>query len=174
MGFDVLTALWGGINPAFQPAFGDEIARLKPQSAVQFPVDDHQFDYHFIGQKVWARQINPERSKHNIINDNSSLWVLGFKSEEEGTAFTTVNGGQTEVLGGTLCICYADRFPAIINRDSRVSVISSSITYARNTMWSRVVEESKNGVVHTVKREECPVRFMDIFLIPLYHGDLRK
>ena len=130
--------------------------------------------YHFIGQKVWARQINPERSTQNIINDNSSLWVLGFKSEEEGTAFTTVNGGQTEVLGGTLCICYADRFPAIINRDSRVSVISSSITYARNTMWSRVVEESKNGVVHTVKREECPVRFMDIFLIPLYHGDLRK
>lgn len=130
--------------------------------------------YHFVGQKVWARQLNPERSKHNVINDGSDLWVLGFKSEEEGTAFETVNGGRTEVLGGTLCICYADRFPAIINRNSAVSIISSSITYAKNKLWNDIVLEEKGNETHTVKRKECPIKYMDIFLIPLYCGDLRQ
>ena len=130
--------------------------------------------YHFKGQKVWARQINPERSKHEIINDHSVLWVFGFKAEEEGTAFETVNGGLTEVLGGTLCICYADRFPAIINRDSCVSVISSSITYAKGKNWSRIVEEHRGRESYTLKKEEFPVKFMDVICIPLYKGDLRR
>ena len=130
--------------------------------------------YHFIGQKVWARQMNPERSKHEVINDHSDLWVLGYKAEEEGTAFETVNGGRTEVLGGTLCICYADRFPAVINRDSAVSFISSSITYAKGKMWSRVIEEHKGAETAVITREQCPIRCMDIISIPLYYGDLRK
>lgn len=130
--------------------------------------------YHFVGQKVWARQINPERSKTEILNDHSDLWVLGFKAEEEGTAFETINGGRTEVLGGTLCICYRDRFPAIINRDSAVSFISSSITYAKDKMWSRIVEEHKGSETLTLTREKFPVRFMDVITVPLYKGDLRK
>ena len=130
--------------------------------------------YHFKGQKVWARQMNPERSKHEVINDHSTLWVFGFKAEEEGTAFETINGGLTEVLGGTLCICYADRFPAIINRDSCVSVISSSVTYAKGKNWSRIVEEHRGAETCTLKKEEFPIRFMDVISIPLYKGDLRR
>ena len=101
------------------------------------------------------------------------MWVLGFKAEEEGTAFETLNGGRTEVLGGTLCICYADRFPAIINRDSAVSIITSSITYAKDKMWSRIVEEHKGDTVHTIKKEEFPIRFGEVITVPLYKGDLR-
>ena len=130
--------------------------------------------YHFKGQKVWARQINPERSKTEILNDHSDLWVLGFKAEEEGTAFETINGGRTEVFGGTLCICYRDRFPAIINRDSAVSFISSSITYAKDKMWSRIVEEHKGSETLTLTKDQFPVRFMDVISVPLYKGDLRK
>lgn len=130
--------------------------------------------YHFIGQKVWARQLNPERSKTEVLNDHSDLWVLGFKAEEEGTAFETINGGRTEVFGGTLCICYRDRFPAIINRDSAVSFISSSITYAKDKMWSRIVEEHKGDETLTLTRDKFPIRFMDVISVPLYKGDLRK
>ena len=130
--------------------------------------------YHFIGQKVWARQLNPERSKREVINDHSDLWVLGFKAEEEGTAFITVNGGRTEILGGTLCICYRDRFPAIINKDSLVSVISSSITYAKDKMWSRIVEEHRGDETHTITKDQFPTRFMDAINVTLYKGDLRK
>ena len=130
--------------------------------------------YHFIGQKVWARQMNPERSKTEVLNDHSDLWVLGFKAEEEGTAFETVNGGRTEVLGGTLAICYRDRFPAIINRDSAVSFISSSITYAKDKMWSTIVEEHKGNETLLLKKDKFPIRFMDVISVPLYKGDLRK
>ena len=130
--------------------------------------------YHFVGQKVWARQINPERSKTEILNDHSDLWVLGFKAEEEGTAFKTINGGRTEVLGGTLCICYRDRFPAIINDNSLVSVITSSITYAKNKMWSTIVEEHKGEETLLIKKDKFPIRFMDVISVPLYFGDLRK
>ncbi len=130
--------------------------------------------YHFKGQRVWARQLNPERSKTEVLNDHSDLWVLGFKAEEEGTAFETKNGGRTEVLGGTLCICYRDRFPAIINRDSAVSFISSSITYAKDKMWSTIVEEHRGEETHIIKKEAFPIRFMDVISVPLYKGDLRK
>ena len=97
-----------------------------------------------------------------------------LKAEEEGTAFETINGGRTEVLGGTLCICYRDRFPAIINRDSAVSFISSSITYAKDKMWSRIVEEHKGDETLTLTRDKFPIRFMDVISVPLYKGDLRK
>ncbi len=155
------------------PGTGGAGEQVEKEREEQFSYSRETPCYHFIGQKVWARQINPERSKHEIVNDHSDLWVLGFKAEEEGTAFETLNGGRTEVLGGTLCICYADRFPAIINRDSAVSIITSSITYAKDKMWSRIVEEHKGDKVHTIKKEEFPIRFGEVITVPLYKGDLR-
>jgi len=150
---------------------GEEVER---EREAQFNYSREIPCYHFKGQSVWARQMNPERSKHEVINDHSRLWVLGYKAEEEGTAFETVNGGMTEVLGGTLCICYADRFPALINRDSAVSFISSSITYAKGKMWSRIVEEHRGEETLTINSEQFPIRFMDVISVPLYVGDLRK
>ena len=55
--------------------------------------------FHFVGQRVWARHINPERSMVEILNDHSRVWVLGFKTESFGSAFVTIHGGHTEVLG---------------------------------------------------------------------------
>lgn len=62
------------------------------------------------GQRVWARQLNCEAnfpdavddggSATNVLNQSSSLWILGYKGERETTAITTRGGGQTEMLGG--------------------------------------------------------------------------
>lgn len=60
----------------------------------------------FRNQQVWARQLNLESDTQSIpsieaklFNDNSQVWVLGLKTEDEGTVVKTINGGSTEVLG---------------------------------------------------------------------------
>ena len=62
------------------------------------------FPFHFKGQRVWARQLNPETYEHQpmIQNEGGDLWVLGLKTEKDRTIIGTTDGGQTEVLGGLL------------------------------------------------------------------------
>ena len=55
-----------------------------------------------IGQKAWARQLNPERGEPMILNDGGDLVLLGYKSEDMGVVLRTVNGGRSEVLGGVV------------------------------------------------------------------------
>lgn len=60
--------------------------------------------FEFVGQKVWCRQINPERGDIQILNDHSDLWILGMKTETHvgrfgSIAVKTVNGGRTECFG---------------------------------------------------------------------------
>ncbi len=58
------------------------------------------------GQKVWARQFNPEaihgaRADNGlVVNDGADLWVLGMKTEGMWTVVRSVNGARTELLGG--------------------------------------------------------------------------
>jgi hypothetical protein len=65
------------------------------------------------GQRVWARQFNPEATKTTrdgeptadlktprLHNAGAFVWVLGLKTEGPGTLLETSGGGQTEVLGG--------------------------------------------------------------------------
>ena len=54
--------------------------------------------YEFHSQNVLAFNLNPERADIEILNDNSSLTVYGFKVEGPGTAIKTVNGGKTAVF----------------------------------------------------------------------------
>jgi len=58
------------------------------------------------GQHVWARQLDIEgdiQSKPDvparILNNGGTLWILGFKTEDEGTHIKTINGGRSELLG---------------------------------------------------------------------------
>ena len=56
----------------------------------------------FRGQEVWARQFNPERADPEIRVEGGSLWLLGFKTEENGVQFEVTDGGRLEILGGTV------------------------------------------------------------------------
>ncbi len=53
---------------------------------------------------VWARQLNTETSTDSILwtNNGATLWILGFKTENQKTAIETKNGGYTELLGALL------------------------------------------------------------------------
>lgn len=52
------------------------------------------------GQKIWARQFDPEGFGPKIINEGADLWILGLKTENPGTILRATRGSRTEVLGG--------------------------------------------------------------------------
>lgn len=54
------------------------------------------------GQQVWARQLNAERAGTKIRNQGALLWVLGLKTEADGTVVSSGELARTEVLGGLL------------------------------------------------------------------------
>ncbi|MGF1495466.1 MAG: glycosyl hydrolase family 28-related protein [Elainellaceae cyanobacterium] len=60
----------------------------------------------FRNQNVWARQLNIEGDTQSdplieakVLNDGAQVWILGLKTEDEGTVIKTINGGSTELYG---------------------------------------------------------------------------
>jgi hypothetical protein len=97
---------------------------------------------HLKGQRVWARQFNPENVGTKVGNDGGSFWCLGLKTEKAGTIIETKNAGQTEIVGGYFYYNRGNPGGAvpIVNQDSSVVVIAT-LTGASGTM----VEESRGG-----------------------------
>lgn len=126
--------------------------------------------FSFKGQSVWARHINPERSFCEILNDSGKVWIMGFKTENYGTAFKTINGGQTEVLGGTISIGTNKNLPAIVNENSTVSIIATTNGYSYDQIFPIAVEETQNGCTRQLYREIFPTRILRCYKIPLYVG----
>lgn len=127
----------------------------------------------FHGQKVWARQLNPERSHIEVKNVGSSLWVLGFKTEGYGSAFVTSDGGSTEVLGGVLNIGKGKTVPAIVNENSDVSVVAVTNGYSLEQRFPVLVREVRNGEMREILASDLPRRFAAQVFLPLYAGRSR-
>ena len=124
----------------------------------------------FKGQKVWCRQINPEYSQEKIINDGSQLFIMGFKTEGHGIAITTLNGGQTEAVGGMLCFGGNNEIPMVLNDESDVSLIASTTGTMSFHCFKIAVKEVLNGEVREALHEQFPVRYLKQYFIPLYSG----
>ena len=133
----------------------------------------------FLGQKVWARQLNPERSHVQVLNDGGDLWVLGFKTENPSTSFKTVNGGRTEIFGGILNQLRnydnpRKNPPAFINEESSLCVVCSTTDWKANLSYNGpahvLVEEKRGGVSRNLYWEVLPLRFPHLVALPLYTG----
>ena len=136
----------------------------------KFPYDRTRPFFKFWGQEVYCRQINPERALHEVVNDGGILWVMGCKTEEEGTAYETLNGGFTEVIGGIFTIGLGMEHPAIINNESNVSMFAGTSGMKTWQTWPIAVRETQNGVTKELKRADMPPIFMESYTIPLYIG----
>lgn len=136
----------------------------------QFPPNLNCF--HFAGQQVWARQLNPERANPEVLNKGSQLWVLGFKTEKSGTGFFTNKGGYTEVLGGIFNISRAaDSSPMIVNRDSHVSVFASTTDHRQRPAAYNLrpfIEETVGDVKRSLNWNQFPKRDDQLIVVPLY------
>lgn len=128
-------------------------------------------DWVFNHQQVWARQINPEGNNVKIVNNGSTLWILGIKTEDQGTAIQTIAGGKTEVLGGLLYpgsqIIPEDQ-PAFLNDESQLSVVIGE-SYYGGGHYKTFVKEIRDGETKILLSEFLPNRG-SAKMIPLYVG----
>ncbi len=81
----------------------------------------------FKEQNVWARQLDIEGDiedrpevKAKLVNDGGDVWILGFKTEDDGTHIVTRNGGRTELLGA-LHVGAATRGPRYVTENASFS-----------------------------------------------------
>jgi len=126
----------------------------------------------FRGQKAWCRQLDPEYTPDKIINDGSTLFIMGFKTEGEGIGFTTKNRGRTEVLGGILLFGGNDDVPVVLNDGSDVAFIASTYGSTSKHVFKVAVREISPGGAKDAPYTEFPVRFGAQYTIPLYVGRL--
>ncbi len=139
----------------------------------QFRPEIPVFD--FKGQQVWARQINPERNNPEIRNDGGQLWIFGFKTEFHGTAFHTLNGGSTEVLGGTMNQCVnpnGESAPAILTENSQVSVVCGTTEFRDHLSFKHkiIAQETRGKHTRLLRWDAFPSRDGKIIAVPLYVG----
>lgn len=126
--------------------------------------------FEFVGQTVYARNMNPERADCEIINDHGTLWLMGFKAEGYGTTVKTVNGGVTEILGGVASMGENKDLPVVVNENSDVSAILSTNGYWPEHIFPYAVKEVRGGETRFIGYGELPKRLLNCFRLPLYSG----
>ena len=111
----------------------------------------------FRNQRVFANQLNIEVDNTEpeglldakIVNDNSRVRVLGFKTEDPGVHVRTINGGYTEILGQHHLNDFGSSTPQYITEDAGLSVVVNIKPYAEAGTTYGTVEETRNGETRT-------------------------
>lgn len=141
--------------------FGYQPITEAPGDLFIYDVVDGEFE--FRNQNVWARQFNvegradvndPNLPNQKILNDNSNLWVLGLKIENQGTIVRTINGGQTELLGvyrNNNVFSDADN-PAFVTVDAATSVVNFDSATAASNAYALWASETRDGETRTSDR----------------------
>ncbi len=124
------------------------------------------------GQKVWARQLNPERGEPMILNDGGDLVLLGYKSEGEGTVVRTINGGRTEVMGGVINFGGKEN-PAFAAEDSQMRIATATHAWLADYYFRTAIRHTQGGRATVIKAGDLPLRGFPKsrgpqYLIPLY------
>ncbi len=140
----------------------------------KFPYDRNTPGFYFKGQEVYARLLNPERSVHEVVNDGGLLWVLGCKTEEEGTAYETYGGGETEVIGAVLVNGGRKSCPGFINDNSNVSAFAMVFSMRSAYGFPYAVKEIRGGEERILNDTDCRELFLDSYAIPVYVGRAKK
>ncbi len=108
------------------------------------------------GEKVWARQLNPESYKADMIDvAGGQLWLLGLKTEGRATHIVATDGARVELLGG-LSYQSWDKQP-IDPPMFRIADSDVSLTFgvwSSRFPFSTIVEEIRGGRIKTLKPAE--------------------
>ncbi len=123
----------------------------------------------FTKQTVFARQLNPENYEGDgktsqVTNDGGKLWILGFKTEGPAPFITTLNGGETELLGAYNYL-NATKMPVLPKDAVPYSVADGkmSLTFVaenfRDNDYDVYIRETRDGkVVTELKHADLPPR----------------
>jgi len=92
-------------------------------------VNSHRDEFCPPNVTIYARSINEESWTHtNFVVNGGTMWVMGYKTEADGTAFHAKKGGFLEVLGGYVNFAGQQKKqnPDVLNEDSNVSYIGTN------------------------------------------------
>jgi fibronectin type 3 domain-containing protein len=141
------------------------------------PSDSYGPSFCVAGQQLWARNGFDQENENvdQIIANGCTMWVFGFKTEQEPAGpFTAENGGSLEVLGGYVNqtdqeACGSQTYPLInvVNSNASATVLENQ----SGTNYCTVVSETRGGTTETASNSQFPssgVGTLDV--IPLYVG----
>lgn len=111
------------------------------------PAYCHILPYEFHGQKVYGRQINPERADIAMLNDNSEILLDGFRTEGQGTALKSINSGKTIInIFNAGLGCKEAQNPVFDLYDSDFSIFGALIFGASKTSeYNKLIQDKKNN-----------------------------
>ena len=132
----------------------------------------------FHGQKVWAKNLNPERADVAILNDHSDLYIMGIKSEKFGNrpqavAIETINGGNT-VGYGLYSGIGVPGTPLYINNESNINLMFTVRAYSATQFWDVFVQETINGETRELKYYDTSRIGKFYYRVPGYTGTKDK
>lgn len=112
------------------------------------------------GATAYYRQLNPENTGTKLVNAGGDAWILGIKTEKEGTVIETTGGGRTELIGGlvypvqTLPI----EQPMFVAVESDFSAIVGESSFSASSNHEVVVEQTRGGELRRLFDSEVPAR----------------
>ena len=105
---------------------------------------------------AWGRQVNTEHYDVDLAFRNSSVWILSFNTEIDGTHFHVADGSKLEVLGG---LYYQGgphtKAPVVIARDSRIRVTMSA--FGGNNPSETILEDQRGEKKTILGRDRFPL-----------------
>jgi hypothetical protein len=117
------------------------------------------------GEKVWARQFNPESYKAVIADvDGGQLWILGLKTEGRATHIIARNNSKVELLGGVSYQSWGEQEldpPMFIVKDSQASFTFGF--YHHDTPFTDIVEETLGGETRKLPRKDLVNYFLPVY-----------
>ncbi len=125
---------------------------------------------------LFCRSVNEEnwsdKPTPNFYVNGGTMWVLGFKTEAQNTAFHAANGGTLEVLGGYVNFGGKTerQNPDVINEDSSVSYIGTNFM-SRTHHYG--IWETRDGFSKKFENSAFPRRGSaksGNYIVPLYVG----
>ncbi len=132
--------------------------------------------FHFKdGQKVWARQFNPERSADNCLVEGCDFWCYGFKTEgPSGKGFTIHGGSRAEMICGDATIATDDGTPCVENDNSDIFVFLRTGGCGPKHQFKVAIKETQGIVTRCIEAKDMPVWHVEYYYIPAYRGTRKK
>lgn len=131
--------------------------------------------WYFNGQKVYAKQFNPEcqNMEAKVINNGSDVVILGYKAEGNSTEVISKNGARTEIVGGSIYPASGRPSiysPAFITTDSQLSVNIAEAVSGQDPArsWTLWFKDTVNGETRIVDENSLPKRVLLGNAIGLY------
>jgi len=104
---------------------------------------------------AWCRQADTEHEEINFAFRRSTVWLLGFKTEIDGTHFCVLDGTRLEVLGGLYYQGGAKPGPVVIARDSAVSL--TMVAFSSDNPSQVILQDTKAGSTRLLRLDSCPL-----------------